>query len=200
MKLDTGTANASPALSPTQSILGGQTMSVIRNALARIFRSRETSTLHFDADVRTAAFMRPIIEKLLADGEDGDTYRAAINFWRYAERPPLAVYDGDVSHCQIDGPLQLAGNHALPLGGEIFSNGVTIDLDPFEANDLREHMRAAIERAILAWLADNGRRKFVPAVNPYDRPTADREAKAMIADWVARGEVMRPVTEGPDHV
>lgn len=56
-------------------------MSVIRNALARIFGSRETSNLDFDADVHTAAFMLPIIEKLLAKGEDGDTYRAAVNFW-----------------------------------------------------------------------------------------------------------------------
>lgn len=175
-------------------------MSAIRNALARIFGARETSNLHFDADVQTAAFMLPIIEKLLAHGEDGDTYRAAVNFWRYAERPPLATYDGDGSHCHIDGPLQMVGDFDLPLGGEIFSRGVTIDLDPFEANDLREHMRAAIERAILAWLADNGRRKSPPARNPYDRQTADRKAKAMIADWVARKGAKRPVTEGPDHV
>lgn len=175
-------------------------MSVIRNAFARIFGSRETSNLHFDADVQTAAFMLPIIEKLLAKGEDGDTYRAAVNFWRYAERPPLAIYDGDVSHCHIDGPLQLTGDYALPLGGEIFSRGVTITLDPFEANDLRDHMRAAIERAILAWLADNGRRDSSPPKNPYDRETADREAKAMIADWVARREAKCHVAEGPDHV
>ncbi|RYY25392.1 MAG: hypothetical protein EOP62_14050 [Sphingomonadales bacterium] len=175
-------------------------MSVIRNALARIFGSRDKATIRFFADVRTAAYMRPIIEKLLADGDDGATYRAAVNFWRYNERPPLAIYDGDVSHCHIDGPLQLAGDLALPLGGEIFSNGVTIDLDPFEANDLRDHMRAAIERAMLAWLADNGRRDSSPPKNPYDRETADREAKAMIADWVARREAKCHVAEGPDHV
>lgn len=175
-------------------------MSVLRSALTRIFSSGRKPDMHIDADVQTAIYMWPIIEKLLARGEDGDTYRAAVNFWRYAERPPLAVYDGDTSHCHIDGPLQLAGDFALPLGGEIFSQGVTIDLDPFEANDLREHMRAAIERAILAWLADNGRRDSSPPKNPYDRETADREAKAMIADWVARGQVKRPVKEGRDHV
>lgn len=175
-------------------------MSVLRNALARFFSSKPKSDMHIDADVQTAIYMWPIIEKLLAHGEDGDTYRAAVNFWRYAERPPLAVYDGDVSHCHVDGPLQVAGDFALPLGGEIFSRGVTIALDPFEANDLREHMRAAIERAILAWLADNGRRESPPAKNPHDRQTADRKAKAMIADWVARKGTKRPVTEGPDHV
>ena len=94
----------------------------------------------------------------------------------------------------------MAGDFALPLGGEIFSRGVTIALDPFEANDLREHMWAAIERAILAWLADNGRRESPPAKNPYDRQTADRKAKAMIADWAARKGARGPVTEGPDHV
>ena len=175
-------------------------MSVLRNALARLFSSGRKPDMRIDADVQTAIHMWPIIEKLLAHGEDGDTYRAAVNFWRHAERPPLAVYDGDVSHCHIDGPLQMAGDFALPLGGEIFSRGVTITLDPFEANDLRDHMRAAIERAILAWLADNGRRESPPAKNPYDRHTADREAKAMIADWAARKGARRPVTEGPDHV
>lgn len=179
-------------------------MSTIRNALARIFRLRQKANSNFDANVQAAAFMRPIIEKLLADGEDGDTYRAAVNFWRHAERPPLATYDGDVSHCHIDGPLQLAGDFALPFGGEIFSRGVTITLDPFEANDLRDHMRAAIERAILAWLRDNGRRGSTTPINPYDRQKADREAKAMIADWIARKGANRattqPVAEDPDHV
>ncbi|WP_447759690.1 hypothetical protein [Sphingopyxis panaciterrae] len=86
------------------------------------------------------------------------------------------------------------------MGGEIFSHGVTIDLDPFEAHDLRDHMRAAIERAIVAWLADNGRRASSPPKKPYDRETADRKAKAMIADWIARREAKRTIAEGPDHV
>ncbi len=175
-------------------------MSVLRNALARLFPSGRKPDMHIDGEVQTAIYMWPIIERLLAHGEDGDTYRAAVNFWRNAERPPLAIYDGDGSHCHIDGPLQMAGDFDLPLGGEIFSSGVTIALDPFEANDLREHMRAAIERAILAWLADNGRRESPPAKNPYDRQTADRKAKAMIAGWAARKGTKRPVTEGPDHV
>lgn len=175
-------------------------MSVLRNALTHLFSSKPKPDMHIDADVQTAIYMWPIIERLLAHGEDGDTYRAAVNFWRYAERPPLATYDGDGSHCHIDGPLQMAGDFDLPLGGEIFSRGLTIDLDPFEANDLREHMRAAIERAILAWLADNGRRDSSPSKNQYDRETADRKAKAMIADWGARKGTKRPVTEGPDHV
>lgn len=175
-------------------------MSAFRNALTRLFSSKPKPDMHIDADVQTAIYMWPIIERLLAPGEDGDTYRAAVNFWRYAERPPLAIYDGDGSHCHINGPLQMAGDFDLPLGGEIFSRGVTIDLDPFEANDLREHMRAAIERAILAWLADNGRPKSPSARKPYDRQTADRKAKAMITDWAARMGAKRPVTEGPDHV
>lgn len=160
--------------------------------------------MHSAADVRTAAYMRPIIEKLLADGEDGDTYRAALGVWRHTERPPLAIYDGDVSRCQIDGPLQLAGDHPLPLGGIIYSPGVTVRLDPFEASDLRDQLRAAIERAILTWLANNGRRDGSSASTAFDRRTADREAKAMIADWAARKEakrsVAKPVAKAPDHV
>lgn len=179
-------------------------MSVICNALARFRRASDNVDLHFVADQRIATCVRPIIEKLIADSEDGETYRTAFISWCQPERPPLAVYQGSVSSCRIDGPLQLAVDHAFPLGGLILSPGVTVHLDPFEASNLRDHMRAAIERAILAWLADNGQRDASPVSIEFDRSIADRQAKGMIADWVARKEakhaVAEPVAEGPDHV
>ncbi|MCE0744878.1 hypothetical protein LWC05_13415 [Acetobacter sicerae] len=75
-------------------------------------------TLRFRVHPRIAREALPLIEKLLADTRDGETYRFAIGFWRHAERPPLTVYQGDSSTCRIDGPLQAARPY-FPLGGLI---------------------------------------------------------------------------------
>ena len=181
-------------------------MSIFRRAMDRLadrFWAGRVA-LHFTADNRIARRTAPLIKRLLADDEDGETYRNAIATWSKSERPPLAVYHGAVSSCRIDGPLQWAGDYPVPLGGLVLSPGVTAQLNPFEASDLCDHMHAAIERAILAWLSDNGHRHDAPVSISIDRPTADREAKAMIADWTARKGATRaatePVAEGPDHV
>ena len=182
-------------------------MSIFRRVTDRLvdrFWAGRKVALHFTADYRIARRTAPLIKRLLADDEDGETCRNAIAPWSKAERPPLAVYQGAVSSCRIDGPLQWAGDHPVPLGGLVLSPGVTAQLNPFEASDLRDHMRAAIERAILAWLSDNGDRQDAPVSIPIDRPTADREAKTMIADWGVRKAVVRlaakSIAEGPDHV
>ena len=60
-----------------------------------------------------------------ADDEDGDTFRNSLIPWRWAQRPPIAIYRGDVSTCRIDGPWQVADDHWLPLGGLIVTSGVT---------------------------------------------------------------------------
>lgn len=143
-------------------------------------------TLKFNAEYRTACYAIPLIEKLLAEGEDGDTYRTALVPWRSAERPPLAIYQGSTSRCRIDGPSQVAGHHWIPLGGLILSPGVTAHLDPFEARALREQMEQAIEGVILGWVREHNVQALPPVEEHYNRRKADRVAKATIAAWVAR--------------
>jgi hypothetical protein len=65
-------------------------------------------------------------------------------------------------------------------------------------------MRAAIERAVQAWVADNGLRECPMTPVAFDREAADRKAKTMIA---TRGDIFdqdRMVAdlrkEGSDHV
>lgn len=141
--------------------------------------------LRFTAEYRTACYAVPLINKLLAEGEDGDTYRTALVAWHKAERPPLAIYQGDVSCCRIDGPWQIADRHCLPLGGLILSPGVTAHLDPFEARALHDKMQQAIEDVILAWVRDHNLYALPPVPEHFDRQGADRKAKAMIAAWAA---------------
>lgn len=164
-------------------------MSIFHRAMDRladfIWTGRKVN-LRFTAEYRTACYAVPLIRRLLSEGEDGDTYRTALVAWHSAERPPLATYQGSTSRCRIDGPFQSDGHYGFPLGGLILSPGVTAHLDPFEAKALREQMEQAIEGVILAWVRANDLQSLPPVEEHYDRAKADRQAKAMIAEWVNR--------------
>ncbi|MCQ9156785.1 hypothetical protein [Acidomonas methanolica] len=152
------------------------------------------ATLRFRVHPQIAREALPLIEKLLADTPDGETYRCAIAFWRHTERPPLTVYRGDGSTCRIDGPLQAAARTYFPLGGLIETPGVTAHLTPFEANALDMRIREAIEQVIRAWTAEHELYDLLPVDPHLDRRTADREALALIAQWAAQHR-----REGADH-
>lgn len=168
-------------------------MSIFRAALDWL-RPGNRVTLRFRVHPRIAREAFPLIERLLADTPDGETYRFAIGFWRHAERPPLTVYRGDSSTCRIDGPLQAAARTYFPLSGLIETLGVTAHLTPFEANALDQRLRDAIERVICAWTAEHELYDLPPADPHLDRRTADREALALIAHWAAQHR-----REGADH-
>jgi hypothetical protein len=132
-------------------------------------------------NARIARYLAPLIEKLAADDLDGEAYRCAIAAWQQTKRPPLAIYRGAISACHIDGPLQKAGVDYLPLGGLIETPGVTAHLNPIEAEALDRQLRVAIEHTIRAWVADHELDGLPPVSPDIDRPAADREALALIA-------------------
>ncbi|WP_208759564.1 hypothetical protein [Sphingobium fuliginis] len=164
-------------------------MSIFHRALDRladfIWKGRKVS-LRFTADYRTACFAVPLIRKLLADSEDGETYRFSIAHWHLNERPPLHIHRGEVSTVRIDGPLQNAGTSYLPLGGLIESSGVTAHLDPVEADRLDRRVQETVERTIREWIIEHGL---------YDRPRGHREIDRRKADQAARAVIARWVTE-----
>lgn len=186
-------------------------MSIFHRALDRladfIWTGRKV-TLRFTAEYRTACFALPLIKKLLAEGEDGETYRCSITHWHLGERPPLHIHRGEVSTLRIDGPLQNAGTSYLPLGGLIESPGVTAHLDPVETNQLDRRVQEAIERTICDWIIEHGLCDQPRVAREIDRRKADREARAVIAQWVTehfgeREPAQRSASdsdaEGPDH-
>ncbi len=175
-------------------------MSTFRRAMDRladfIWTGRKV-TLWFTAEYRTACFVAPLINKLTAENEDGATYRIALIPWHQSERPPLATYSGYVSRCQIDGPVQWANDRPVPLGGLIDCAGVTARLNPFEAASLHEKMRQANEAAIRAWAWENDLHSRPSASERFDRRSADRKAKAMIAAWAKRQMVPEAPSASP---
>ena len=161
-------------------------MSTFRRAMDRladfIWTGRKV-TLWFTAEYRTACFVAPLITKLTAENEDGATYRIALIPWHEAERPPLAIYSGYVSRCQIDGPVQWANDRPVPLGGLIECAGVTARLNPFEAAALHEKMKQAIEAVIRAFSQEYELHARPVGSERFERRSADRNAKALIAAW-----------------
>lgn len=177
-------------------------MPIFRRAMDRladfIWTGRKVN-LRFTAEYRTACFAAPLITKLLTEDADGHAYRSAIVPWHRAERPPLDIYQGHTSFCRIDGPLQWVGNKPFPMGGLILSPGVTVHLNPFEAEELRDHIQQAIEAAIVAWVRDHDLYTRPPIPVGFDRAKADRKAKAMIATWAENEMVRGAASEGWDN-
>jgi hypothetical protein len=151
--------------------------------LADLLRGDRKITYRAFINARIAPYVTPLLDKIVADDEDGDTLRNSLIPWRRAERPPIAIYRGDISTCRIDGPWQIADDHWLPLGGMLISTGVTAHLDPFEAQTLHRRMQQAIEETILAWVREHDLRARRRAPEEINRTVADPVAKAMIAAW-----------------
>lgn len=163
-------------------------MSPFRKAadrLADILHPRRKGNLHFAPEQRIARIARPLIERLLRDDDDGETYRCSIAQWTLNERPSLHIYRGELSSLRIDGPLQKAGMGYLPLGGLIEAPGVTAHLNPVEAHQIDERVQKAIEQTILHWIVEHGLYDQPRQHRDIDRRTADRDARIIIARWVA---------------
>jgi hypothetical protein len=161
-------------------------MPVFRKAvdrLASLPRGDHKITYRAFIDARIAPYVTPLLDRLVADDEDGDTLRNSLIPWRRAQRPPIAIYRSDVSTCRIEGPWQVSGRHWLPLGGLILTPGATAHLDPFEARTLHKRMQQAIEDTILAWVSEHEFYALRHDPEEIDRRVADPAAKAMIAAW-----------------
>lgn len=161
-------------------------MPVFRKAvdrLADLLRGDRRITYRAYINARIAPYVTPLLDKIVADNEDGDTLRNSLIPWRRAQRPPIAIYRGDISTCRIDGPWQVADDHWLPLGGLIVTSGVTAHLNPFEAQALHKRMQQAIEDTILAWVREHDLYALRHVPEEIDRKVADPAAKAMILAW-----------------
>lgn len=137
-------------------------------------------TLRFRTTARIARGVSAEIKKLLADDASGVTYRCSIAHWCRYEGAPLFHYNGNTSVCRINGPLldPPAGYpdyYYLPTGGLVESPGVTVHLDPNEADELKDFIRDAIDEAIVGWLAARAAESVEaqPAASEAQREASD---------------------------
>jgi len=163
-------------------------MSIFRRAMDRLANRLSAGrkvTLCFTADYRIAGFTLPLIERLLLDNDDGETYRCSIAQWTLNERPVLHVHRGVVSTLRIDGPLQDADGACFPLGGLVEAPHLTAHLDPVAARRLDFRVQEAIDRTLQDWIIEEGLDDRPRQRREIDLPKADREAHAVLAQWVA---------------
>lgn len=177
-------------------------MSIFRRAMDRLANrlwAGRKVTLRFTADYRIAGFTLPLIERLLLDNDDGETYRCSIAQWTLSERPVLRVHRGVVSTLRIDGPLQDADGACFPLGGLVEAPHVTAHLDPVAARRLDFRVQEAIDRTLQDWIIEEGLYDRPRQRREINRPKADREALAVLAQWAAQQPPKRTNTT-PQYV
>lgn len=163
-------------------------MSPFRKAadrLADIIHPHRKGNLHFAAEYRIARFAGPLIERLLRDDDEGETYRCSIAQWTLNERPVLHVHRGVVSTLRIDGPLQDADGACFPLGGLVEAPHVTAHLDPVAARRLDFRVQEAIDRTLRDWIIEEGLYDRPRERREINRAEADRKALAVLAQWAA---------------
>lgn len=163
-------------------------MSIFHRAMDRLADFLWTDRkviMRFTADYRIARFTLPLIKRLIADDDDGETYRCSIAQWPLNERPTLHVHKGVISTLRIDGPLQNAGKTYLPLGGLIEAPHVTAHLDPIEVDRLDKRVQSAIDQTLQDWIVEHGLYDQPRQCREIDRREADQGARAAIALWVA---------------
>ena len=178
-------------------------MPIERNAIDRIadwFRRGGQCTYRISIKPHIAPKVLSLIDKLVDDGDDGQTTRISLFSWRMAERPLIAVHRGDVSTCRIDGPWQPAAGGYIPIGGLVRSPGITWHLTPFEALALHKHMQKVIDDAVCNWINLQGPEMRCHGPVEINRDEADRNAKAMIAQSeIERHQVPSDSDHGPEE-
>ena len=128
-------------------------MSFLRKILNKF--SKQTVTLSFKTDPATAKFATSIIETLLANDEIGECLRCAVALLSRYNLPIVETYCGKESILYIFGPLQWTSFHkSFPLAGRIISSGISAELNSVEADELRQLVNQAVEKAICQYISE----------------------------------------------
>ena len=142
-------------------------MPVFQNLAARLyarFFPEDITTFTVRTTPRIAHFVMPIVERLIHDDKVGETYRCAVALWHRWDEPPLAMYQGTVSLCRINGPSITPDGVSLPAGGLVEAPGLSTRLSPDETHDLDNRLKTVIETTIRDWAdqTNRGRWKTLP--------------------------------------
>jgi hypothetical protein len=132
--------------------------------------------------------IQSIVHRLSAPGADGRTARSFLLDWLYLQRPMFDRFIGGGYNVQFEGPPVNIDGTDCPLGGYICRDLDWAHLNPIDAIELRELLRAAIVDVVERWIAGRPL-QFLPAVpqKPLpDRAAADAEAERAVREYFAR--------------
>lgn len=104
-----------------------------------------------------AVILMPLIERLVADDDDGSALRTAVRPFFFGERPRIAILKGEEVWFHLEGPQHECGGQVLPLGAQIFvADRGWLSLGPADAAALHATLREAIDAAAYRWIIERG--------------------------------------------
>ena len=156
-------------------------MSFFRNILNKL--TKQTVTLSFRTDARTAKFAAPLIETLLANDEVGECLRCAVALLSRYNLPIVETYCGKESILYIFGPLQWTSFHkSFPLAGRIISSGISAELNSVETDEIRHLVNEAVEKAICQYIKVKSLTDQ-PLTDEFDIAQTMVKSHKAILDW-----------------
>lgn len=166
--------------------------------LKAALRARGWALVRVPVDERrkslTEVMIDDYVRRLSRPGEDGKWFRTFLIDWLYFERPMIDRFRAAEFSVQFEGPPVAIDGKVYPLGGFILHHLQWARLSPEDAFDLREKLRAVVDRTVGKWMEGKDL-TFVPALPEKrfpDRAAADAEAERQIRAF-ARFE--RPLGE-----
>ena len=142
--------------------------------------------MRFYTDARTARFVLPIVNKLIADSPDGETCRMSLAGRFHTERPVIEYFRGSLSSLRVEGPWLRRDGLSFPMGALLSSPGISSHLSPIETIALCEQIGEAVEDAILHWIAVHDLQSLPPVDPRVNRAVDDPKAIACIEAWLAK--------------
>lgn len=103
-----------------------------------------------------AVVLIPLVERLLADDDDGSALQSAVRPFFLGERPRIAILKGEEVWFHLEGPQYDCGGMTFPLGAQVFiANRGWFNLGPIQAAALHTQLREAIDSTAFRWIIEH---------------------------------------------
>lgn len=146
---------------------------------------RVTHRIDFPRDIEI--ILKPLVERLLADDDDGRALQAALRPFFLGTRPCIEILRGTETITYVEGPRYEVAGEIFPLGSRVFAEVGWVSLDPFQTSELQTRLRVEIDRTVFRFLAESG---SLDRASPYcpqpNRSTDDAKAIASMIAWANR--------------
>lgn len=146
---------------------------------------RVTHRIDFPSDIEI--ILKPLVERLLADNDDGHALQAALRPFFLGTRPCIEILRGADTITYIEGPHQEIAGKTFPLGSRVFTEVGWVSLDPIQTSELQQRLRVEIDHAVFRFLAEA---RTLEQATPYcpqpNRATDDAQAIASMIAWANR--------------
>jgi hypothetical protein len=159
----------------------------------RVF-NRVSHRVEFPRDTKIT--LKPIIDRLLADNDDGDCFQSTIRPYFASDRPLVRIERGETTCLYVEGPTYTVGGKSFPLGAQLLTEVGWLDLTPMQAAHLVGMIERAIDAVAFRWIVEERQLNKTHAARrnrnrAVDDPLALRQMVAAVSET--------PLEAGADH-